>query len=174
MPPGVIHRPAIQLRTGASQPCSAIWATTAKTSPETTERMLPVAASTRRRPEQPRAMTMPAPNRSPPTTAPEIDPGTAIIRASSARIMPDSSAICVQTTAVEKARSQTAMRLPSRPWANSTTEARRQNDERCAAIPKISPVIRPKSAAACGSPIRSKRGTISMGLLLHLGWRCDP
>ena len=161
-PPSVIESEASRSRVGARMPFRLICATTAKIRPETTDRRLPEEARTRSRPGQPRDITMPTPNTSPPITAPDHDPGTAIIRASSTRKKPRSSAACTQTSAVEKHRSQTATRGPSCRRANSTVAARRQKRDRCAATPKTAPVIRPRSAAVGGSPILSMIETRSM------------
>ncbi len=137
--------------------------------PETTDRRLPDDASTRSRPGQPRDRTMPMPKTRPPITAPDHDPGTAIIRASSSRKKPESSAPWTQTSAVEKHRSQTATRGPSCRRANSTVAARRQKRDRCAATPKTMPVNSPIRAAVGASPMRSTIGTRSMRGS-SLGW----
>ena len=161
-PPSVIQSAASQSRAGESTPASDICATTAKTSPATTERKLPVAARTSKRPEHPRASTIPTPKSRPPMIAPDQLPGTAIMRASWVSIRPRSCAPWTQTRAVEKVRNQTATLSFMRPRANSTEAARRQNRERWAAIPKIRPVINPKSAAVGASPMRSMSGIMSI------------
>ncbi len=105
---------------------------------------------------------MPAPNISPPMIAPDHEPGTAIIRASSAPNRPSSWADCTQTIAVEKHKSHTATRGPMAPRPNSTVAARRQNAERCAAMPKITPQASPIRAAIRPSPTASSSAMKSM------------
>ena len=63
-PPLMVHKPDSHWRSGESEPFSEAWAVTAKISPVSRARRLPLAARTSMRDEQPRARIMPMPNSS--------------------------------------------------------------------------------------------------------------
>ena len=126
---------------------------TAKISPVSRARRLPLAASTSIRDEQPRARIMPMPNSRPPMMAPETLPVAASCRACETSSRPLLMKSWVMMTAVEKASSQMAsLAVPCR-FQNSTTAERRQKRERWAKKPKPMPIS--SIGASASSPART-------------------
>lgn len=105
------------------------------------------------------------PNSAPPMAAPDKLPRAAIWRALLASNAPSSASNCVAPTAVAKAKSHTVRRPPVR-WlrANSMTAARRQKRERWVKAPKAMPITAAPSASVAGSPSRSIRDSMDMGI----------
>ena len=135
------------LLSGDKPPASVAWAVTAKISPDSSARKLPLADSTSKRLAQPRVMTMPTPNSKPPMSAPEMLPLADTCRALPVSSQPINTINCTPMTAEEKASNHTDSLSPKRRCQNSMTAARRQKRERCAKKPKDKPIRPPPMAS---------------------------
>ena len=147
---------------GDRLPPMAACAVTANISPDSRDRRLPWAASTRSRLGQPRANTVPAPSSAPPIMAP--DRLLLRFRTRMPLVPMTSNAIraWVPTIAAEKTSSQMASFGPNEPRPTSRVAARRQNLLFCARKPNSRPITRPSSVPVPASPSFSMRNVKSM------------
>ncbi len=110
-------------------------------------------------------MIMPAPNTSPPTSAPDRLPRLASWRASLTFSAPARISACTAITAAAKASSQTDSFSANWPRQNSITAARRQKRERWAKNPNSMPISAPPTASTVPLPCCSTRLVKSMAIL---------
>ena len=109
----MVHQSLIADRIGDSAPSRDIWATTAKTIPDSRARRLPVAESTSMRLAQARVSVMPQPNIRPPMIEPDRLPRLLSARTVPVSNRPSRISAWVAISAVAKANSQMASLSPS-------------------------------------------------------------